>query len=53
MQKLSTSTNVTIFLVFFGASVIDAFVSRQWGRSAFWLVIGLAFLAANRFGRRT
>lgn len=52
MQKLSTSTNVTIFLLFFGASVIDALVSHHWWRSAFWLAVGLVFLGASRFGRR-
>jgi hypothetical protein len=52
MQKLSTSTNVTIFILFFGISLLDALASRNWWRSAFWLAIGLVFLIANRFGRR-
>ena len=52
MPRLSTSTNLTIFVLFFGASLIDAIVSRNWARSAFWLVIGLVFLGASRFDRR-
>ena len=52
MQKLSTGTNLTIFALFFGISLLDAFATRSWWRAAFWLAIGLMFLGANRFGRR-
>ena len=51
MPRLSTSTNLTIFVLFFGISLVDAIASRNWARSAFWLVIGLIFLGANRLGR--
>jgi hypothetical protein len=53
MQKWSTSTNMTIFLAFFGISLLDALASHNWWRSVFWLAIGLVFLGANGFGRRT
>ena len=51
MAKLSTSTNMTIFVLFFGISLLDAIASHNWARSAFWLLIGLMFLGASRFGR--
>lgn len=53
MQRLSTSANITVFLLFFGVSLFDALASHNWWRSAFWLAIGLVFLSASRFGRRT
>lgn len=36
---------VTIFLVFFGVSVLDAFRGGHWPRILFWVGIGLAFWA--------
>jgi hypothetical protein len=52
LRPPSTSTNVTIFLVFFGASLLDAIVTRNWPRAGFWLLIALVFLAAPSVGRR-
>ena len=48
----SLSANMTVFFIFFGASLLDAFVTRSWGRAAFWLVIAAFFLVADRLGRR-
>lgn len=42
---------VTIFLLFFGISLLDAFVRGNWLRAAFWLAIGLAFWAMDRAQR--
>ena len=52
MRQFSTSTNMTIFALFFGISLLDAFASHNWWRAAFWLVIAFVFLGASRFGRR-
>lgn len=52
MQKIPTYAGITVFILFFGASVIDAFATQNWWRAAFWLIIGLVFLAADRLGRR-
>src|SRR5688572_4363091 len=51
MPRLSTSTNMTIFVLFFGISLFDAIASRNLARSVFWLAIGLMFLGASRFSR--
>lgn len=48
----SLSANMTVFIIFFGASVLDAFVTRAWWRAAFWLVIAAVFLVADRIGRK-
>jgi hypothetical protein len=52
MEKTSLSANMTVFIVFFGASLLDAFVTRSWWRAAFWLAIALVFFAADYLGRR-
>jgi hypothetical protein len=35
---------VTIFVLFFGASLVDAISGAQWGRALFWLGMGVLFL---------
>ena len=49
MRLTSTSTNFTIFALFFGISLLDALVSRNLWRVAFWLAIGALFVIAGRF----
>ena len=52
MRLPSTSTNMTIFILFFGISLLDALATRNWWRVGFWLLIGLVFLGASLMGRR-
>ena len=44
-------TNVTIFLLFFGLSLVEALQTRDWLRAAFWVAIGLVFLTADGLRR--
>lgn len=44
-------TNITIFLLFFGLTLLEAVHTRDWLRAAFWLAIGLAFLSADGLHR--
>jgi hypothetical protein len=37
----------TIFLVFFGISLLDALWGGHWVRAIFWLGIGLLFFALD------
>jgi hypothetical protein len=43
---------LTVFLVFFGISLLDALSGGHWIRAFFWIGIGLAFVALDRAGRR-
>jgi hypothetical protein len=52
MNKPSLSTNMTVFLAFFGVSLLDAMFSGNLIRAAFWLAVGLFFAAAHRFRHR-
>jgi len=46
-------TNITIFLLFFGLSLLEALETRNWVRAAAWLTVGLVFLGADvRLGKR-
>jgi hypothetical protein len=42
---------LTVFFLFFGISLLDAFRGGHWARAGFWLLMGLLFYALDR--RRT
>lgn len=41
-------TNFTIFILFFGISVLDAVRGGHWLRILFWVVMAAGFLIADR-----
>jgi hypothetical protein len=47
MRQSFTSTNITVFLLFFGLSLLEAFGSRNWVTAALWLAVGILFLRAD------
>ena len=44
-------TNITIFLLFFGLSLLEAVQTRDWLKAVLWLAIGLVFLSADGLRR--
>jgi hypothetical protein len=42
---------VTIFLLFFGISLLDAVAGGHWIRAAFWIAMGIAFWILDRTRR--
>jgi hypothetical protein len=44
-------TNVTIFLLFFGLTLLEALQTRDWVRAILWLAIGFVFLRADGLRR--
>ena len=44
-------TNITIFLLFFGLSLLEAVQARDWLKAVLWLAIGLVFLRADGLRR--
>lgn len=42
---------MTIFLLFFGISLLDALWTGHWARGASWMAIGLAFWGFDRIRR--
>ena len=53
MRDIKAGTNVTIFLVFFGVSLLDAIRFHNWLTASLWFAIGLVFLRADVFRRRS
>jgi hypothetical protein len=51
MKKIKIGTNFTIFLLFFGVALLEAFQTSNWLKAAFWLVIGIVFLLADNLKR--
>lgn len=47
MNKIKLGTNFAIFLLFFGAGMLEAFQTSNWVKAAFWVVIGFVFLMAD------
>lgn len=41
---------VTVFILFFGVSLVDAFANGEWGRAGLWLAAGIGFWALDRYG---
>ena len=52
MRKLTVSENMTVFALFFGMSLLDAFASGALLRAAFWLFIAAVFAGAAWLGGR-
>jgi hypothetical protein len=48
VRNMRISSNFTIFVLFFGLSLLEAFQTRNWLRAAFWLAIAIVFLYADR-----
>lgn len=53
MKMIRPSTNLAVFVLFFGVATLEAFQTRNWLKAAFWLTIGIVFLVAdNLFKKR-
>ena len=47
MLAVKLGANVTIFLLFFGISLLDALQSHDWLKAVLWLALALVFLRAD------
>jgi hypothetical protein len=47
MGNLKLGANTTVFLVFFGISLLDAIVSRRWLNVVLWAAFGALFIRAD------
>lgn len=45
-------TNITVFILFFGLSLVEALQSRNWLRAVLWFALGLVFLRADGLSSR-
>lgn len=47
MGNLRLGANATVFLIFFGISLLDAIWTRHWVGAFLWLAFGALFLRAD------
>ncbi len=47
MGNLKLGANTTVFLVFFGISLLDAIVSHHWVGVVLWAAFGALFIRAD------
>ena len=52
MKKIKLGTSFTVFLLFFGVAMLEAFQTHNWIKSIFWLAIGVVFLVADNFKKK-
>jgi hypothetical protein len=45
-------TAITIFLLFFGVSLLEAIQSKNWIMAGLWLLIGIVFLLGDIFHQK-
>jgi hypothetical protein len=48
MHRLKVEAEFTIFLLFFGTAMVDAFRHHRWPLSAVYILLGLLFLFSGR-----
>lgn len=53
MKRLVPGPGITVFVLFFGLALLDAFRAGDWLRAAFWVAIGAVFLWMDQPRRRT
>jgi uncharacterized membrane protein len=53
MKAVRFGSGFTIFILFFGVSLLEAFQSGNWLKAVFWLAIGIAFLAIDNRRRES
>jgi hypothetical protein len=53
MGNLKLGANVTVFLVFFGLSLLDAIASHHWVGVLLWVAFGALFVRADNRGAAT
>ena len=52
MKLLKIRASVTVFLLFFGISLLEAYRTRNWMNVTFWIAIAGMFLIADNITRQ-
>jgi hypothetical protein len=53
MKAIRFGAGFTVFVLFFGIALLEAFQNGQWIRALFWLAIGTIFLVADNLRKRS
>lgn len=52
MKRINLGTNFTVFVLFFGVSILEAIQTANWAKAVFWLAIGFVFLFADNWKKK-
>jgi hypothetical protein len=47
VKKIKLGVGFTVFIIFFGIALVEAFQTQNWPRIIFWLVTGAVFILAD------
>lgn len=47
MTRIKLGTNFAVFVLFFGIATLEAFQTRNWLKTLFWVAISIVFLVAD------
>jgi hypothetical protein len=47
MKAIKFGAGFTVFVLFFGISLFEAFQNHEWTRAVLWLLVGTVFLIAD------
>lgn len=53
IKRIKLSSNVAVFLLFFGVASLEAFQSANWMKAVFWAAIGIVFLLADNMKQKS
>ena len=53
MKAIRFGAGFTVFVLFFGIALLEAFQNGQWVRAFLWLLVGAVFLIADNFRKRS
>ncbi len=52
MRKFKFGAGFTVFILFFGIALVEAFRLKYWPEVVFWLFMGVIFLAFDNYRQR-
>ena len=53
MKAIRFGAGFTVFVLFFGIALLEAFQNGQWIRATLWVLVGTIFLMADNLRRRS
>jgi hypothetical protein len=53
MKAIRFGAGFTVFVLFFGIALLEAFQNGQWIRAILWLLVGTVFLIDDNLRRRS
>lgn len=52
MRNIKLGMGFTVFVIFFGIAMLEAFRDKNWWGAGFWVLMGGAFILADNLKRK-